>query len=161
MMNPKLNISNLVLRLLPWHKRTPVRVAFLRALAAPLGWLFGLFDAWRDDTRMIVNVTSQVAVLEGYLRKKYGQPIAIKVLTFSDGALNIGLEEEGDTQGVWIPLPEDELPGENVPLAGEMREHFGDADFIVYVPQGIDLDLLRADIERFKQALIEYKIIQN
>lgn len=49
----------------------------------------------------------------------------------------------------------------DVPLDGEIRERFGDADFIVYIPAGIDINLIRAEIENYKQALTKYKIIQN
>lgn len=162
-MTPKINFNNLVNGLLPWFKRTPVRLSFLRAIVAPLGRLFGDFDKWRSDTRMIVNVTSQVAVFEGYLRKKYGQPIEIKIVTFDDGALEVCLEAEGYTQCVDIPLEEEqeEFAPPAVPLDGEIRTQFGDADFIVYIPMGVDIELITADIERFKQALTHYKIIQN
>lgn len=163
-MTPKINFNNMVCGLLPWNKRRPVRLELLRAMVAPLGRLFAAFDTWRSDTRMIVNVNSQVAVFEGYLRKKYGQPIAIKVVTFDDGALHVGLEAEGETQGVWFPLneaEETEVSPPAVPLDGEIRARFGDADFIVYIPLGVERDRIEADIERFKQALTRYKIIQN
>lgn len=164
-MIPKINFKNLACGLLPWYKRRPVRLELLRAMVAPLGRLFGSFDTWRSDTRMVVNVTSQVAVFEGYLRKKYGSPIAIKVVTFDDGALHISLEAEGDTQSVLIPLESEEeqievLPP-SVPLDGEIRTRFGNADFIVYIPLEVDRELIEADIERFKQALTRYKIIQK
>lgn len=163
-MNLRINFDNLVVRLLPWHKRQTGRVSLLRAFTAPLGSLFKEIDRWRTDTRMIVNVTSQVAVLEGYLRSKYNQPVTIKIVTFDDGAMEVCLEAEGDTQCVFIAMQGEEsqaYPTAMVPLAGEMRSQFGDADFIVYIPAGVDLAMVTADIERFKQALTQYKIIQN
>lgn len=160
-MTPKINFNNLVNGLLPWFKRTPVRLSFLRSMVAPLGRLFGDFDKWRSDTRMIVNVTSQVAVFEGYLRKKYGQPIAIKIVTYDDGALEVCLEAEGTAQVVDIPLESEDFTPPAIPLDGELRVQFGDADFIVYIPNSVDIDMITADIERFKQALTQFKIIQN
>lgn len=164
MMNPKLNINNLVKRLLPWHKRQPVRLSILRALISPLRILWTDFDIWRDDTRMIINVNSQVAVLEGYLKKKYNNSVKIKIVTYFDGALEIGLIAEGDINRVDIPMEQEEIaerkPPE-LPLQGEIRERFGDADFIIYIPIDIDINLIKADIEKFKQALVKYKIIQN
>ncbi|MEG2495615.1 MAG: hypothetical protein RSB32_07965 [Mucinivorans sp.] len=162
-MNPKINFNNLVCGLLPWTKRRAVRLELLRTMVTPLGRLFSDFDRWRSETRMIVNVTSQVAVFEGYLRVKYGSPIAIKVITFDDGALEVCLEAEGETLGVFVFLedePTDILPPA-VPLDGELRRKFGDADFIVYIPLGVDRELIEAEIERFKQALTRYKIIQK
>ena len=70
-MNPKMNYKNLTRQLLPPHKRQPNRMAFLRGLIAPLQSLFDSFNAYRNDSRMMFNVNSQVKVLEGYLRKKY------------------------------------------------------------------------------------------
>lgn len=160
-MNTRINFDNLVVRLLPWHKRQTGRVSLLRSFVAPLGVLFADFDRWRTDTRMIVNVTSQVAVLEGYLRSKYNQPVTIKIVTFDDGAMEVCLAAEGDSQCVFIGMEGEEVDDTMVPLAGEMRSQFGDADFIVYIPAGIDLAMVTADIERFKQALTEYKIIQK
>lgn len=160
-MNPRINFDNLVVRLLPWHKRQTGRLSMLRVFTAPLGSLFKEIDRWRIDTRMIVNVTSQVAVLEGYLRSKYNQPVTIKIVTFDDGAMEVCLEAEGDTQCVFIGMQGEEVDDTMVPLAGEMRSQFGDADFIIYIPAGVDLAMVTADIERFKQALTEYKIIQN
>lgn len=155
-MNTKVKFSNLVRQLVPTHKRQPVRLWWLRGLTAPLQALFDTFDRWRSDTRMIVNVTSQVAIFEGYLRKKYNQPIAIKLVTYSDGGLHVGLEREGQHVAVGY----NDL-GAAVPLVGELREQFGDADFIVYIPAGVDMESIRADIERFKIALTRYKIIQS
>lgn len=157
----RLNFNNLVCGLLPWYKRQPVRLGLLRSMAFPLGGLFADFDIWRNDTAVMINVNSQVAVLEGYLRKRYGQPIAIKIVTFDDGALEICLEAEGDARSVLIALDGESAVDTMVPLPGELRQLFGDADFLVYVPTGVDLDLLQADIERFKQAMTQYKIIQK
>lgn len=162
MRNIRIDYSNLVRQLLPAHKRQPVRLWWLRRLVAPLGGLFSSFAAWRDEVRMLVNVTSQVRVLEGYLRVKYGQPVAIRIETYEDGGLLVCLEEEGETQRLNIALDEAEaVPAADVPLEGELRERFGDVDFVVYIPQGVDIECVRADIERFRRALVKYKIIQN
>jgi len=161
--NIKLNIDNLVKQLLPWYKRQPVRLAILRAMVSPLRLMWADFDRWRDDTRMTINVNSQVAVLEGYLKKKYNQPVTITIVTFDDGALEVGLIEEGETFAINVPLEnETELQqAPVVPLDGEIRAQFGDVDFIVYIPIELDVDLVTADIERFKQALIKYKIVSR
>mgnify|MGYP005962709651 CR=1 FL=1 len=163
-MNPKLNIDNYVRQLLPWHKRLPARLALLRALLSPLRQLFDVFDQWRHSTRLMMNVSSQVRILEGYLQDKYSD-VFIRVVTYDEQALTIGLEEEGDTHGIYFPYDQEEADDDGqapeVPLEGELREVFGDADFIVYIPQGIEIEDIRADIERFREALIKYKIIQQ
>ena len=162
MMTPRIRFSNLVRQHLPFHKRQPVRLSLLRALVAPLQPLFDRFDLWRSDIRMTLNVTSQVRILEGYLRRKYDQPIAIKIVTYDDGALMVGLEPEGEAQRLDIALdPAEAAPAPDIPLEGEIRDRFGDTDFIVYIPAGTDTDAVTADIERFRLALVRYRIIRN
>lgn len=158
-MNPNINILNLFRQLLPPHKRKNIRLALLRGFGKPLENLWESFFEWRGNTRMMVNVNCQVRIFEGYLRKKYREPISIKIITFSDGLLLVGLEEEGITMMPPIGLETEAIV--DVPLDGEIRERFGDADFIVYIPSGIDINLIRAEIENYKQALTKYKIIQN
>lgn len=153
-----INFRNLIRQLLPPHKRQPVRLALLRAFAAPLAELFASFAAWRADTRMMINVNSQVKVLEGYLRKKYNQPIAIKIETYADGLLIVGFEQEGELMTPVIGEENEDRTAEIPKDEHEVRERFGDVDFIVYVPQTIDLNAIRADIEKYKQVLTRYKI---
>lgn len=151
--------NNLVRQLLPPHKRQLVRLSLLRAFIAPLSQLFASFADWRSDTRMMINVNSQVKVFEGYLRKKYNEPVTIKIITFDDGLLMVCLENEGILLQPDIGLEAEKKI--DVPLDGEIRDRFGDADFIVYIPAGLDINLIRAEIEKYKQALTKYKIIQN
>lgn len=160
MQTTRLNYRNLVRQLLPAHKRQPARLWWLRALVAPLAALFAAFDKWRSDTRMIVHVNSQVQVFEGYLRKKYGHPVAIKLVTYDSGLARVALRIEGASLRL-SPALRSETVRQPLPLRGEIRERFGDADFIVYIPAEVDIDLIRAEIERFKQALVRYKIIQE
>lgn len=155
----KINFTNLVRQLLPVHKRQPVRLALLQAFIAPLQLLFGHFCQWRDNTRMMVNVNSQVKIFEEYLRRKYNEPISIKIVTFDDGLLMVCLESEGHSMMPEVGNTDEKTV--DIPLSGEIREQFGDCDFIVYIPAGLDIGLIRAEIEKYKQALIEYNIIQN
>lgn len=158
-MNPKLHLDNLVRQQLPAHKRQPNRLRVLRALLTPLRELFAQFDAWRTDIRMRINVNSQVIILEGYLRKKFNEPITIRIVTFDDGLLPVGYQAEGRTMMQPVGFHPESLP--LVPFAGELQTLFGDADFIVYIPAGLDIEAVRAEIERYKKATAIYKIIQN
>lgn len=155
-MNPVINYDNLVRQLTPPHKRQPTRLELLRTFITRLKELHAEFYLWRDDIRMMVNVNCQVMVLEGYLRKRYREPFAIKVLTYDDGLLAVGMEAEQMMPGIG----NDETSWVGIALEGELREQFGDSDFIVYIPQHIDKGLITAEIEKFKQVLTTYKIIQ-
>ena len=158
-MNPGIEYDNLVKQLLPPHKRQRVRLWLMRTFVMPLRGLFEAFGIWRDDIRMLMNITNQVKVLEGYLQKKYNA-LTIHIETYGDGLLFIGLEREGIAMQPEIGLERENVVAK-IPLADELRGQFGSADFIVYIPAGIDADLIRTEIEKYKQALTKYRIIQN
>lgn len=158
-MTGRIHFGNLIRQLLPLHKRQPVRLWLLRAFTAPLQDIFEDFDLWRNNTRMVVNVNSQVMVFEGYLRKKY-ESDEIRVVSFSGNTPLVSLRIEGFSRRLQVGTQR-EKTRKLIPLRGEMRGLFGEADFIVYIPAHIQQDLIIAEIERFKQALINYKIIQN
>lgn len=158
-MNPNIEYDNLVKQLLPPHKRQRVRLWLMRTFVMPLRVLFEAFNLWRDDIRMLMNITNQVKVLEGYLQKKYNA-LTIHIETYGDGLLFIGLERESIAMQPEIGLERENVVAK-IPLADELRGQFGSADFIVYIPAGINADLIRTEIEKYKQALTKYKIIQN
>lgn len=159
-MNLNFNYHYLVRQLLPPHKRQPIRIKLLAGFLNPLHQLFTDFSIWRENSRMMVNVNSQVKVLEGYLRKKFNEPLNIKIVTFNNGLLFVGLESEGSTMWPEISL---EVEGRTkaIPLENEIRDKLDDVDFIVYIPISVDRNLIESEIEKYKQALITYKIIQQ
>lgn len=158
-MNLKLNCPNLIRQLLPPHKRQPVRLKWLAGLIALLQRLFDSFDVWRKDTRMLANVNSQVKVLEGYLRKKYND-VNIRIVTFNNGLLLVGLISEGVTMWPEIGLAKEKLM-KPIPLENEVRGEFEGVNFIVQIPITVDKEQIEIEIEKYKQALITYKIIQQ
>lgn len=162
-MNPSINFANLVRQLLPNHKRQPVRLFLLRAFVSPLIVLFLSFDKWRDNIRIEMNMTGQIGAIQGYLRTKYNDE-TIRIDSSDDRSLGIGLEEEGETHAARISLMNDiaNTPA-LIPLNGEIQIQFDDMDFIVYVPLTFDertIEAVRIDVDRYKQALVKYKIIQ-
>lgn len=159
MMNLRMDCPNLVRQLLPPHKRQPVRLKWLAGLLTLLQRLFDSFDIWRKDTRMLVNVNSRVKVLEGYLRRKYGDA-DIRIVTFNNGLLLVGLISEGITMWPEIGLVNEKLM-KPVPLENEVRDKFEGVNFIVYIPVTVDRQQIEREIEKYKQALITYKIIQQ
>lgn len=105
---------------------------------------------WRDYYRYKVHVTSQHKSLEGHLNKTFGGGILIK--SYEDQFLAIGLNSEPAHWVLFEPMQE-------IALEGEGGQSFQDVDFIVYVPEGVDLNLVRAEIERYKIADRTYKIV--
>lgn len=159
MINYKIDFSNLVRQLLPNHKRQPVRLRLLRAFVKPLAELFASFSRWRDETRKLINVTNQKGVLEQFLRSKYGA-IDITIESYRETGFAVGLRPEGI--GVAQAVGQNRAEGNPavIPLRGENRELFGDVDFIVHIPAGVDAEQVRADIEKYRAALTTFKIEQ-
>ena len=93
-----------------------------------------------------------LADLEGHLNKTFGGGILIK--SYEDQFLAIGLNSEPAHWVLFEPMQE-------IALEGEGGQSFQDVDFIVYVPAGVDLNLVRAEIERYKIADRTYKIIMK
>lgn len=157
MNNYNIGFENFVRQLVPHHKRQPVRLRILRAFVKPLSELFESFDRWRDEVRKLVNVTSQEGVLEQFLRNKYGSA-EITIESFRSVGAGIGLRTEG--AGVAAAIGQNRTEGTPavISLRGERREQFGDVDFIVHIPEDVDAEQVRADIERYKAALTTYKI---
>lgn len=155
-----LRFDNIVRQLLPWYKRQRVRIVLLASFVSPLQSLFNAFIEWAAAIRRRVNITAQVGVLEGYLRAKYNRPISIKIETFDDGLVDVYLEAEGLEATLTLSLSsEGQLA--DIPLDGELRGEFGDVDFIVYIPADVDINEIRAEIERYRQAGVRYKIVQR
>lgn len=159
MRNYKIDFSNLVRQLLPNHKRQPVRLRLLRAFVKPLAELFASFSRWRDETRKLINVTNQKGVLEQFLRSKYGA-IDITIESYRETGFAVGLRPEGISVAQAVGLNRAEGAPAVIPLRGENREQFGDVDFIVHIPAGVDAEQVRADIEKYRAALTTFKIEQ-
>lgn len=165
-MNLKVNFANLVRQLLPEHKRQPVRLLLLRVLTVPLVRLFLSFESWRREIRIQINMTGQIGAMQGYLRSKYNNT-SIRIDSYMSGGLGIGLEEEGVAHVVRIGF-EPSADGTDSPmllsLYGEQNQTFGDVSFVVYVPVTFDertIEAIKIDVERYKQVLVKYKIIQQ
>lgn len=158
-MNPKIDFDNLVRQMVPSHRRQPVRLSLLRALVRPLTGLFGGFDRWRDDVRMRLNLTGQIKILEGYLRAKYDPTLSIRIVSNDPRLLPVGLKQEGKTHFVAVGLKGERRVG--VALKNEIYDRYGDADFLVFIPAGVDIEAIRIEIEKYRPAGINYKIIQS
>lgn len=150
-MNIILNFKELVRQYVAPHRRQPNRLAWLRALL-DLESVWNAFAAWRDYYRYKVHVTSQHRSLQGHLNKTFGGGILIK--SYEDQFLDVGLNSEPAHWVLFDPMPE-------IALEGEGGQSFADVDFIVYVPAGVDLNLVRAEIERYKIADRTYKIVMK
>lgn len=152
-MNVILDFREIVRQYVAPHRRKPNRLKWLWALA-DLGGVWDAFARWRDYYRYKVHVTSQHRSLQGHLTNLFGSGTVIKVKSYHDGFLDVGLDTE---PAHWVIFS----PYEEVALEGESDRTFEDVDFVVYVPSGISAALVEAEIEKYKLADKKYKIIQR
>lgn len=155
----KIDLSNLVRQLLPTHKRQIVRLRILRCFVVPLVTLYVAFCQWRNRTRKLLNITCRAGVLEQVLREKHADE-SITIRSFKENGFALGLLPEGVLTAQAIGTAAEGTPCE-VSLAGENREQFGGVDFIVTISAATDINVLRADLERYRPALTTYKIEQR
>lgn len=148
-MNIVLNIRELIRQYIAPHRRQPNRINWLSALI-DLQSVYDAFATWRSYYRYKVHITSQHKALQGHLNKTFGGGIIIK--SYDDQYLDVGLNTE---PAHWVLFN----PWQEISLEGESEMIFADADFVVYAPAGIDLNLLIAEIEKYKLADKVYKII--
>lgn len=149
-MNIILNFKGIIRQYVAPHRRQPARLKWLYALA-DLDGLWESFASWRDYYRYKVHVTSQHKSLQGHLNKTFGGDILVK--SYEDQFPGIGLNTE---PAHWVLFDE---PMQEIALEGESGQSFSDADFIVYVPSGVEGSLVMAEIERYKLADKSYKIV--
>lgn len=145
-----LNIKEIVRQYVAPHRRQTNRLKWLWALV-DLDSIWASFVEWRSYYRYKVHVTSQHRSLQGHLSKTFGSGILIK--SYNDQFLDIGLNSE---PAHWVFFDE---PMQEIALVGESGQSFDDVDFIVYVPEGCDLPLVKAEIEKYKLADKTYKIV--
>lgn len=148
-MNIVLNFKELIRQYVAPYRRGSNRLKWLWGLVDLQG-VYDTFSAWRDYYRYKVHVTSQHKVLQGHLNKTFGGGIIVK--SYNDQFLAIGLNSESAHWVIFEPMQE-------IALEGEGDQSFADVDFIVYAPEGIDLNLLSVEIEKYKLADKAYKIV--
>lgn len=148
-MNIILNFKEIIRQYVAPHRRQANRLNWLWALI-DLDGVWKSFSEWRDYYRYKVHVTSQHKSLQGHLNKTFGGGILVK--SYDDQFLDVGLDVEPAHWVLFEPMQE-------IALEGEGGKSFEDVDFIVYVPPGVNLNLVMAEIERYKIADRTYKII--
>lgn len=152
-MNVILNFKEIIRQYVAPHRRQPARLKWLWALI-DLSSVWDSFSQWRAYYRYKVHVTSQHRSLQGHLTKLFGNGTLIRVKSYQDGFLDVGLDSE---PAHWVVF----APYEEVALEGESGLTFDDVDFVVYVPAGINAAQVAAEIEKYKLADKKYKIIQR
>lgn len=150
----RLNVDfdSLIVQLLPPHKRQTIRIKLLRIFFNVTG-LYNFFREWRKKQLLLVNVTSQVKILEGYLSTIFKKGITIKD---ADKLVGISLEKEGQLRMFNLSSGTRNLVP--LPLMHELREDLEGADFIVQTPTDVDREALEIEIEKYKQMDKKYII---
>ena len=162
----QLNIKNLVLQLIPMHKRQPNRYGWLCGLLSPMERQWLEFAQWRENTRMLVNINSQQMVLTRFLQKQFADE-SISVESFEDGLplFPLSFESEQHLQliSLWgedLTVSEKKL--DEIPLANEKKLSLeGGVDFIVRIPNHLNEAEVAAYVDKYRQALVKYSIVKQ
>lgn len=93
------------------------------------------------------------------MRAKYDPTLSIRIVSNKNRLLAVGLKPEGRTHFAAVGLKGKRRVA--VALKHEMYDLYGDADFLVFVPAGVDIELIRIEVEKYRQAGVNYKIIQT
>jgi len=152
----QIRFNELIRTYLAPHRRTKNRITWLTSLI-DLQTVFSAFSAWRSNYRYKIMLNGQLAILEGHLKKTFGDGIIIK--SYEDGYIGIGLIQE-PAHWLLIGLSDENLFAE-VPLIGEGGHSFDGVDFLVIVPAVYNIAMIRAEIEKYKLADKKYNIIIN
>lgn len=150
-MNIVLDFKEIIRQYVAPHRRQPNRLKWLQALI-DLQTVWDGFSSWRAYYRYKRHVTSQHKSLQGHLTRLFGP--GIKVRSYDDKFLDVGLDSEPAHWVIFTPLQE-------IALEGESAQSFADADFVVYVPGSVEANQVAAEIERYKLADKKYRIIQR
>ncbi len=135
------------------HKRTPKRLAWLTGIIDLQG-TFDKFSAWRSYYRYKIMLNSQRLVLEGHLRKIFGPEIVVK--SYDDGYVGIGLLiEPAHWKMFGLKSENHNIP---FPLIGENGLEFEGYDFLVIVYGDYDINMIKAEVEKYKMADKKYNI---
>lgn len=156
----KIHYPNLIRQTLPPLKRTPVRLAWFNALLSALIEMYNEFQRWAELQRMLINVNGRTMVLEGFLRFKYGNT-EIAISTTIDNLPGIGLVNEGDIYIALVGLLDETAKPFELPLISERQGGEYDVDFVVFVPAGVNVNDVIADIERYKTPLATYNLVAD
>lgn len=156
-----IDYNNLLLRMLPVHRRLPKRLLLFGLPLSLLGDLFTAFKLWRLDVFYRVNVTGQTLSLQTYLNRAItGANNSILILDYEDQGIWAQLiTEDGDAYVVEAGLLPDEQYQE-IALDFEGVAPI-DVDFYVYIPGGVDAGDVARVINRYKLAGKTYNIVQN
>ena len=125
-------------RILPWFKRKPIIIAWLRALIKPLKQLNSQFLAYVDDVLYRLAITSQIIYLEKLLNDKFNNGLPAR-----DASATVGLYD-GTPTGIYITDPSDLIFPLYIWNKVELRpaiilynkwrdgKYYGLGDFVVY-----------------------------
>ncbi len=128
------DVHKLIRQLLPTFLRTPIRIAWLEALLAPLTALWATYVLWRSERMYEAYTTCQTISMEAYLNRLFDpERQRIRIIDVSATAELVYVELRGEGYGLYIDGDE----GAIVPLKEEQLGNTFDG-FIVLIPAELD-----------------------
>ncbi|WP_165026839.1 hypothetical protein [Dysgonomonas sp. ZJ279] len=151
------NYQKLVVLLTPTFLRSPLILAFLSALVAPIDYLYSSFMRFRDANLYHLDITPQVCFMEKVLNDRFDR--SERRIFISDGERfdQMYLYTQSEALDEYIYLPSE---GYVTYLFTSAETGAETVDFIVSVPQSLQFNApeMSAVIDLYKLASKTYKI---
>jgi hypothetical protein len=153
------NVKDYVLKWLSPIRRTSDLLQFIYALVNPIHELWTEFVSWRTSQYYNLNITGQTYALQEHLNSKFDNTLRrINISHYNDLGFYVPLESEG-YEPVAISL-ESEDWGEFIALEGEVYESIG-VSFQVYIPLSLNVQLVIAELMKYKLAGRSFEVLTN
>lgn len=152
----------LVRYLLPFHKRTQIRLIFLRLFANKVDALMNKIHNFKTIVRRSINITAQTIILQYHLNDTF-DPILRRILIkhYNDQGLFIGLISDGIENYVPLKLLSEIQENYNeiiLALKNETNQTIN-ADYLIYAPTSININQLIFELDKYRLAGKKYKIV--
>lgn len=159
-MRLEFDIYEFLRRQLPIHKRHENRLALFDWALNQIRVVWNQFVNWRSEMIYESNITGQKIALVNLLNRRVaGSGNNISIAEKDDGGLFIGKLTE-NIDFLYMSTATENADNGEFPKEGELATALT-ADFIVYVPAGVNVDQVAEIVDRYVIAGYDYEIQQN
>lgn len=159
-MRLEFDIYEFLRRQLPIHKRQENRLALFDWALNQIRVVWNQFVNWRSEMIYESNITGQKIALVNLLNRRVeGSGNNISIAEKDDGGLFIGTATES-LDYLYMSTATENTDNGEFPKEGELVTALT-ADFVVYVPVGVNVDQVAEIVDRYVIAGYDYEIQQN
>jgi hypothetical protein len=159
-MNLNLDIKSFVNRMIPVHKRQPVRLKILGFFADLMSEIYNDYASYRDELLYRFNVTGEVLSLKNFLNRQIPEAGGrIDIIHGRENGFSVQLRSEQGYNYLQLSNSDGNQFVE-VALRGEILDPFTES-FAVEVPEHVNTDKVLAIVNEYRLAGKSFKIINK